>query len=332
MRPQRGSPVIYNDLIYVVSSRGKLVAFDLAGNRGSSVAIAFKPLATPAIDQGRLFVGGDDGKFHCLDLGTGKEIWSYDLKTIDFSPAAVYGSNVIFQSASDRVMALDVETGAWRWEYQHLRIDDLAVRGMASPVIKDGVAYVGLSSGFVAAMDAQTGRLIWKKRVFQGEQFKDVDAPVQVDDTSVYAVSDAGDLAALSRKTGNVFWTYQAGGMAGLALDGDNLYLATDEAELIALDKITGKPAWSTKLLAGRAKLSFLNLPTAPRMIGPEIVTVSRDGQIFFLDKSTGKIEARHHYHTETASPAISVPGGGVLFCDNKGIVRYWRQPASITD
>ena len=332
LKPQRSAPVIYNDLIYIVSSRDKLVSLDLTGDRRSSLPMAFTPLGTPAIEQGRVFVGGYDGRFHCLDLATGKEIWSYDLKTIDFSPAVIYGSNVIFQTASDRVMALDVETGAWRWEYQHLRIDELAVRGLARPALRDGVAYIGLSSGFVAAMDASTGRMIWKSRVFQGERFKDVDAPLQVDDTSVYAVSDAGAMAALGRKTGNVFWTYSSGGMAGCVLQGDTLYLATDEAELIALNRITGKPAWTTRLLTGRAKLSFLNLPTAPSVVGPDIVTVSRDGQMFFVDKLSGKITARRHYHTETASPAVPVPGGGVLFCDNKGMVRIWLRPVSITN
>ncbi len=327
LKPQRSAPVIYNDLIYIVSSRDKLAAFDLAGNRRSTIPIKFRPLATPAIEQGRLFVGGSDGKFHCLDVSTGKELWAYDLKTIDFSPAAVFGGNVIFQTASDRVMALDAETGAWRWEYQHLRIDELAVRGLARPTISDGVAYVGMSGGFVAAMDALTGRMIWKKGVFSGENFKDVDAPVQVDDLSVYAVSDAGAFASLSRKTGNVFWTYNSGGMAGCALEGDTIYLATDDAEMIALNKVTGRAAWTAKLVADSARLTFLNLPTTPRVSGPDVVTVTRDGQIFFIDKLTGKIAAQHHYHTETASPLVPVPGGGVLFCDNKGMVRLWQKP-----
>jgi outer membrane protein assembly factor BamB len=332
LRPQRSAPVIYNDLIYIVSSRDKLVAFDLAGRRRSTIHIKFEPLATPAIEQGRLFVGGKDGKFHCLELATGKEIWAYDLKTIDFSPAALYGSNVIFQTASDRVMALDAETGAWRWEYQHLRIDELAVRGLARPTVRDGVAYVGMSSGFVAAMDALTGRMIWKKSLFQGEQFKDVDSPVWVDDLSVYAVSDAGSFASLSRKTGNVFWTYNSGGMAGCALEGDTIYLATDEAEMIALNKVTGRAAWTARLLPGRAKLSFLRLPTMPRVSGPHVATVTRDGRIFFIDKLTGKIAAQHDYHTETATPLVSAPGGGVMFCDNKGIVRLWPKPISAHD
>src|SRR3990172_8285535 len=115
LRPERAAPVIYNNIIYIASSRKKLVSFDLTGKKLGSIELKFSPLATPGFAEGRMFVGGDDGDFHCLDIATGKELWSNKLKTIDFSAPAFAAGNVIFQTGNDRILALDMMTGEWRW-------------------------------------------------------------------------------------------------------------------------------------------------------------------------------------------------------------------------
>jgi len=44
------------------------------------------PRATPSIAEGRVFTFGAEGKLHCLDLGSGKKLWSVDVKA-DFQAA-----------------------------------------------------------------------------------------------------------------------------------------------------------------------------------------------------------------------------------------------------
>jgi outer membrane protein assembly factor BamB len=328
VKPERAGPVIYDDLIFIASSRNKLVAFDFQGNRRSAIDIGFAPLSTPVIHESKMYSGGSDGFFHCMDLATGDDDWSHQLRSIDLSTPAVAEGNVIFQTANDRVMALDLETGEWRWEYQHLRADDLAVRSLSPPVVKGQVVYIGLSGGSVAAMDAGSGLLIWKSRAFKGEQFKDVDAQLQVDRTSVYAASVSGEFATLSRKTGKLLWKYDAGGMAGCALEGDTIYLATDDAELIAIDKVTGKETWKS-LLMDREKIRFGQLPTRPRVAGPYVLTVSREGKITALDKTTGEIVGARHFRTQTSTPLMAIEDTGFFFIDNQGVIRLWRDIGS---
>lgn len=322
--PERAEPVVYEDLIFVASSRKKLVAFDFQGKKKLESRIEFRPVSTPAISYGRIYVGGDDGKFHCLEIATGRQIWDLDLKSLDFSRPAVTEQMVIFQTGSDRVVALDAISGDWKWEYQHLRGDDLAVRGLCPPLVRDNVVYVGLSGGSVVALDEITGRLIWKTRAAIGEQFMDVDAPLGLDETSVYAVSVGGEVSALSRRTGRVFWNYSAGGMAGMTLSEDMIFIGTDDARLMAIDKITGRPVWTTDLV-DKQNIKFYHLPTRPLLIDDYVITVSRGGKIMALDQGSGTMAWDIKLHSDTTSPLVSVAGIGFLAMDNKGVIRLWR-------
>ena len=327
VRPERAKPVIHNGLIYHLSSRKIMVVFDLSGKKRLEHKLDFAPVAGFVIDDGLIYVGGDDGKFHCLRAVDGEEVWSNDQKVIDFSKPLIYEDLVIFQTGRDLVLALDKKTGEWRWEYQHLRPDSLAIRSLCPPLSADGVIYIGLNSGFVAALNADTGRLLWKTRPFRGEQFTDVNAPLEVDETTVYAVAVSGQLAALSRKTGKVYWRYEGGGMGGLRLDREagKLYLVTDQAELLCLDKLTGKVVFHAELPAGKHK-RFRNLPTRPLMLGPYVVTVARGGKVMALDKDTGELKMTYDYYARTSTPAVGLPdGSGFLVIDNRGVIRMFN-------
>lgn len=324
IRPERGSLVVYGDMLVVASAREVIAVFNSSGQRQMQLKLDFSPISTPAVQGGLLFVGGDDGRFHCIRLSDGNEVWSHDRMSIDYSPPALTDSAVIFQTASDLVMALDPQTGKWLWEHQHLRFEDLALMGLAAPVVSNGVAYVGLSGGAVAALDAKSGRLIWKKRVFEGEQFMDIDSPVLVGGNAVYAVSAGGRMASLSISSGKVFWTYEVGGLGGASMSGDRIFVSTDEAEIVAMDAVSGRPAWTADLAKGE-QTKFLDLYTRPLPVGDYLVAVSRSGKVVVMDKGSGEVLDKRNYRTDTTSPATAVGDDGFAVIDNRGVVRLWR-------
>ena len=62
VRPERAHPVVFNDLIYNISSRKLLVAFDFSEEKKIEHELEFAPVAGFVIDEsGLIFVGGDDG-------------------------------------------------------------------------------------------------------------------------------------------------------------------------------------------------------------------------------------------------------------------------------
>lgn len=85
------------------------------------------PRSTPVIDAGRVYTLGAEGKLHCLELDTGRSVWSHDLLAEYHPPESFFGVgtaplvegrlvlvNVGAKGAG--IVAFDKETGkeAWR--------------------------------------------------------------------------------------------------------------------------------------------------------------------------------------------------------------------------
>src|SRR5215213_9493092 len=63
--------------------------FKTSDKRGEGV------VATPVVKGGKVFIGGQGGRFYCLDLATGKEVWKVEKKGFFEGHAAFAGDLVI---------------------------------------------------------------------------------------------------------------------------------------------------------------------------------------------------------------------------------------------
>jgi len=90
----------------------------------------FKTLGTiessPAVANGRVFTGGDDGYVYCLDAYRGTLLWK---AFVNGNVEITYGSAVLLRS---------------------------------SPTLAGNTVYVGSLDGYVYALDATSGRIIWR--------------------------------------------------------------------------------------------------------------------------------------------------------------------------
>jgi polyvinyl alcohol dehydrogenase (cytochrome) len=142
----------------------------------------------PSVVGGRVFVGSDIGYFYSLNADTGCIYWSYRAQATVRTAASVgpvmgYGAGkyaVYFGDFRGNVYALDAATGKPLWIKNV--IDNYLARLSAGPTLYKGRLYVPVSSseevfaadesyscckfrGSVVALDANTGRLIWKSYV-----------------------------------------------------------------------------------------------------------------------------------------------------------------------
>jgi len=139
----------------------------------------------PAVVSGRVFVGADTGWIYSLDASTGCVYWSFQTKAgmrnaISFGPVKGHGSSkyaVYFGDLKTNVYAVDAQNGALLWT---TRADDhFTSRSTGAPTLYNGKVFVPISSwegfnaknaeypcctsrGSVVALDANTGRQIWK--------------------------------------------------------------------------------------------------------------------------------------------------------------------------
>jgi polyvinyl alcohol dehydrogenase (cytochrome) len=215
----------------------------------------------PTIVSGRVFIGSDNGFVYSLDAATGCVYWSFENGSIvrnalTVGPVSGQGTAryaVYFGDGKANVFALDAQTGRQLWK---TRVDDhFVARITAGAKIYNGTLYVPVSSseefrsgnpdypcctsrGSVVALDASTGKQIWKSWVVPDEPkpYKKMANGVTLykpaggavwnsptidpvrqaiyfgtgDATTAPAPKTTDGIMAVDIKTGEFLWAYQA--------------------------------------------------------------------------------------------------------------------------
>jgi len=138
--------------------------------------------AQPAVANGRVYVGSDNGFFYALDAASGCVHWSYEAKaSIRTAPSigstGGAGDGVFFGDVKGNVYAVNAATAQLIWT-RHVDPHPLA-RVTGAPVLLDGRLYVPVASieeaaggnptyecctfrGGLVVYDARTGEEIWR--------------------------------------------------------------------------------------------------------------------------------------------------------------------------
>ena len=160
-------------------------------------------LATPAVVDGKVFLGGGFGshEFYAFDALTGKKLWVY--LTADDGPtaAAVADGLVAFNTESCELEVLTVDgKPVWKkWLGDPL---------MSMPGVADGKVFMAYPDSkdkdrqhYVACFDLKTGKEFWKKPI-AGEI---ITAPV-IQDNQVYLTALEGTVYCFKQADGELVW------------------------------------------------------------------------------------------------------------------------------
>jgi polyvinyl alcohol dehydrogenase (cytochrome) len=240
----------------------------------------FAAFSQPSIVGGRLYVGSAGGTVYALDAATGCTYWAFDAgaavrTAITIGP----GGMAYFGDLQANVYAVDADTGKQLWK---TRVDDYAgARVTGTPKLHGGTLYVPVSShdewasadpvfecckfrGSVVALEAKTGRQIWK----------------------TYTIAEEPRSTDKKNKLGKPMWGPSGGGVwSSPTIDARKnvLYVGTGDSytepavrttdAILALDLESGKIVWSRQLTEKDVWNTtclippFLNCPEAP---GPD--------------------------------------------------------------
>ncbi len=212
---------------------------------------------------------------HAVNLADGKQIWSFptavnnNISQIVSQPGVssdvvVVGSEGATNTYNGIAYGLDRNTGTQKWclafdqkgaEAQGCplaqggvpnglfgispAVDDRIQGGVA---LTDGVAYFGLASGRLYAVDAETGKDLW---YFQTN--RDIWATPLVTSDSIYVASLDHFVYALDRTTHALRWKRDMGASVAGAptLDSGKLFVGTFANAMVALDAASGAPQWT---------------------------------------------------------------------------------------
>jgi Ca-activated chloride channel family protein len=161
-----------------------------------------RPLATPAVVDGKIFIGGGFGshEFYAFDAATGKKIWQYQTKDDGPTAAAVDDGHVAFNTESCELEILTVDgKPVWKkWLGDPL---------MSMPAISKDKVYMayphskGDRQHYLACFDLKTGKEFWKKQI-AGEI---ITAPI-VQDEKVYLSTLEGTVYCFGQFDGELIW------------------------------------------------------------------------------------------------------------------------------
>jgi len=273
----------------------------------------------PTVVAGRVFFGSDAGWVYSLDAATGCVYWSFMTKAgtrsaMSVGPVKAKGSTkygVFFGDLKTNAYALDAQTGELLWV---TKVDEnYAARITGAPALAGGRVYVPLAKwesntdrdlnypcctvrGSVTALDANTGKQIWKHYV--------IDEPPKPTKrnsigTQLYGPSGGSvwDTPTVDAKRGLVYF--------GTGESTSEPAPKTTDA-LLAVDIKTGKLMWSYQGFANDAFiigcLGSNKTENCPEHVGPDtdigssiisktveggkgmLVAAMKDGTVFALD------------------------------------------------
>ncbi|MGA5759463.1 PQQ-binding-like beta-propeller repeat protein [Nonomuraea bangladeshensis] len=176
-------------------------------------------------------------------------------------------------SARAGLYALDAVTGRTLWRSLP-----------AAPMLVDGMLY-GVRDDGVAAVNAATGRIRWRRDIHEPRD-------ITIHDGSVYFGDGTGRAYALSAATGKQRWRFRVSGSLGrVAVAADTVYVSSQEGHWDNQENLLSAFDAQTGVLRWRSRLGADNLTATS-----ETVFAVAGTRVAALDPTTGRARWRARF------------------------------------
>lgn len=277
--------------------------------------------ASPVVHAGAIYVGTVDGSFHAVRARDGKVIWTWADATPIFGEALVTGDAVFLLNDRAELVRLDRKSGKllWRVAFDSARRppavipdDDTFNHRAATPVLANGVLYVGSTDGSMRAVDPLHGATKW--RIDAGAK---ICAPAAVAGDRVLVGTIAGSLLALRCADGAVVWRrkFAAGIVSAPVIHQGMAILGARDFLLHAVSLADGGEAWTQHFWASWVE-------STPRIVDGVLYVGSCDlREVRALDPASGKIR----WATDVLGASWGAPmvAGATVYMGVAGVKGY---------
>jgi outer membrane protein assembly factor BamB len=306
--------------VIVAADYGPLVGLDLATGKerwrfelASLQAAEYGTIAGDTLFIGTSFPSEgalDPPVVYALDLATGRQRWRSVLDRgtdLQWAAPVVDGGQVLVadtlshegSAPTSQLHALDADTGRVRWKADlHAGRQGFFAE---PPVVAGGLVYVATASRMLLALEADSGREVWRQRGFPvvagvrdglviaviedrlvandaGSGVRRWEVPVsgggepwQVLEGDTVYVASAREVIAVDVAAGTTRWRVPVDSAVGPPVQlGARLYVAT-RSRLLALDASSGRPLWTS------ARWRIVNGPLATP---GSVVVITADGTL----------------------------------------------------
>jgi outer membrane protein assembly factor BamB len=263
----------------------------------------------PSIGYGRVYVAQQKGLFFALNRKTGQVRWRKSLNRCAASSPTI-GKGVVYQAymhpvvcaqgqpgADGFVVAWDARTGRERWRYKTAPVE-------SSPLLRGKRLYIGSWDHGVHAINAQTGRRIWR---FGADN--EVNTSAAYWRGRIFIGSDSGTLYALSAKSGKQLWSAQSQSRFGSrefwyatpTVAYGRVYIGNTDGTMYVYGAKTGKLLWARPL--------GTYIYGAAAVYNRKVFVGTYDGKFYALDAATGDVRWQIDAHGAVHAAATVMNG-----------------------
>jgi outer membrane protein assembly factor BamB len=298
--------VVAGEQVFTVAPNGKVTAFDIkTGKANWQVSIEeFTDDPLPGIAGGlavrgkTLFVHAGGRSLAALSVQDGSTIWSILLRfPVRGGPTIIGQKAVAVTDLDGNIFVYSVNDGSLVWERAGLPVNTV-VYGAPSPAFANDQLAVAGYGGDISLLEANSGKIIWSDTLAAFnlrtplQRLGDIRAHPVFDGGLIFAVSQAGQIAAFNARSGLLIWDQPIGGIEMPWVAGKSLFLQTIDGRLYALRRSDGSARWVAEL-PGALPKGVITSEKNPRYVGPVVVdgkvmVISKSGSLFAFDANTG--------------------------------------------
>ncbi len=318
---------LQGNTVVAVGYEGRVVALNADhGNTLWDISVPGHISATPGVNDNSVFVGTMDGTLYALDLKTGKSEWHVQMPSIILGAPAATDDVVIVQAHDSSVEAYAADTGKMLWSYDGTA-PSLSLYSNSSPLIYNGVAYVGFDNGQLGAFDVYRGVENWQVPIAIPSSpnainnLVDIDGTPAEDDNIIFATSYHGNVAAVNSPNGELIWQKALSSFEAPAIGNGKIFATTETGKVVAIDESTSQTLWQQS--------DFLyRFVSPPAVINNEVVVGDLAGYVHFLSMTDGHETARIQVGNKGINSAALVYNSMLIVTGNGGTVAA-LQPTS---
>ncbi len=312
------TPAVDGDQLFVSDVKGRVSAVDrFTGKTIWTRKLKLNVSGGVGAGSGMVLLGTLNGEVIALNADTGEDVWRSKVNSEVLAAPATNGDVVVVQTQDDRLIALEASSGQQRWIYENTPAV-LTLRGTGAPIVTDYVAYAGLSTGKVIAVDTQRGLPLWEQRIAiptgrtELERMVDIDGGLLLSGNTLYVATYQGRLAGLDMQSGQVLWQREASSYVGVAEGFGNAYVSLADGVVESVDERSATAMWSNKDLL-RRQLS------APAVFSSYIAVGDYAGYLHVLSQVDGRFVARTKIDGKGVRVQPLVVGGWLYVYGNSG-------------
>ena len=318
--PSYSGPIVYGDNVFITETRDKKdeVVYALSKETGNekwqvrwpgSMSVPFFAMkngswirSTPATDGKRLFIAGMLGRFVCVDIESGKEVWAvdfserYGVKREDFgqvcSPLIIDNSdNFIYIQCSAGFIKMERSTGKEIWRTLYDGGSMMSRGAFSSPYVATVAGKKQIlvqTRTHLTGVDMDSGQTLWQQAVpsFRGMNILTPTAYGDTVFTSSYRqksfgfnISKSGDGFSVEEKWDAPSKAY----MSSPVIVGDNLYMHLQNRRIASLSLKDGKTNWISSKSFGEYWSMVTN--------GNRILALDSSGKLILMNANPEKFE-----------------------------------------